>query len=106
MKTLRILIVEDEPLVAADLEIMITEIVPATVVVQASAAATEKMLHEALDFAFLDVNVTDGTTFQIAQMLERKQVPFVFVSGSPQEQLPSSLRNRAFHSQAILSGSD
>ena len=87
MKILRILIVEDEPVVAADLEIMVTEIVPATVVVEASVAATKKVLHEALDFAFLDVNVTDGKTFEIAQMLERKHVPFVFVSGSPQEQL-------------------
>lgn len=96
MKTLRILIVEDEPLVAAELEIMVTEIAPAIIMVEASVAATMKMLHEALDFAFLDVNVTDGKTFEIAQMLERKHVPFVFVSGSPQEQLPSALRTAPF----------
>jgi two-component SAPR family response regulator len=96
MKTLRILIVEDEPLVAADLEIMVTEIVPAIIMVEASVEATKKMLHEALDFAFLDVNVTDGKTFEIAHMLERKHVPFVFVSASPQEQLPSAMRAAAF----------
>ena len=96
MKTLRILIVEDEPLVAADLEILVTEIVPATVVVEASVAATKKVLHTALDFAFLDVDVTNGKTFEIAQMLERKGVPFVFISGSPQEQLPSALRTVPF----------
>ena len=96
MKTLRILIVEDEPLVAADLEMMVTEIVPATVVVEASVAATKKVLHEALDFAFLDVDVTNGKTFEIAQVLEHKHVPFVFVSASPQEQLPSALRTAPF----------
>ena len=96
MKTLHILIVEDEPLVAMALEMMITEIVTAAVVVEASVAATKKVLHEALDFAFLDVDVTNGKTFEVAQILERKRVPFVFVSGSPQEQLPSDLRGVPF----------
>jgi two-component SAPR family response regulator len=96
MKTLRILIVEDEPLVAMNLEVMVAEIVTATVVVRPSVAATKKVLHEALDFAFLDVNVTNGKTIEVAQILERKRVPFVFVSGSPQEQLPFDLRSVPF----------
>ena len=96
MKTLHILIVEDEPLVAMDLEMMVTEIVTAAVVVETSVAATKKVLHEALDFAFLDVDVTNGKTFEVAQILERKRVPFVFISGSPQEELPSDLRSVPF----------
>jgi CheY-like chemotaxis protein len=96
MKMLRILIVEDEPFVAMDLEIVITEIVTATVVVEPSVAATKKVLHEALDFAFLDVDVTNGKTFEIAQILERNNVPFAFVSGSPQEELPRDLRSVPF----------
>jgi two-component SAPR family response regulator len=55
-----------------------------------------RFLHEALDFAFLDVNVTDGKTFEVAQILERKRVPFAFISGSSQEQLPSDLRGVPF----------
>ena len=55
-----------------------------------------EILHEALDFAFLDVDVTNGKTFEVAQILERKRVPFVFISGSPQEQLPSDLRSVPF----------
>jgi hypothetical protein len=39
-------------LVAMNLEMMVTEIVTATVVVEASVAATKKVLHEGLDFAF------------------------------------------------------
>jgi hypothetical protein len=50
-------------------------------------AATKKVLHEALDFAFLDVDVTNGKTFEVAQILEHKRVPFVFISGSPQDGL-------------------
>jgi CheY-like chemotaxis protein len=95
MKTLHILIVEDEPLVAMDLEMMVTEIVTAAVVVEASVAATKKVLQEALDFAFLDVDVTNGKTFEVAQILERKHVPFVFISGSPQDQL------KPFHAAQI-----
>ena len=67
MKTLHILIVEDDPLVAMGLEMMVTEIVTATVVVKESVAAAKKILLDLLDFAFLDVNVTDGKTFEVAQ---------------------------------------
>jgi len=38
-----------------DLEMMIIKILTATVVVEGSVAATKEVLHEALDFAFLDV---------------------------------------------------
>ncbi len=97
MKILRILIVEDEPLVAMDLEIMVTEIVAATVVVEPSVVATEKVLHEALDFAFLDVDVTNGKTFEIAHILKRRHdVPFAFVSASPPEDLPGDQRSAPF----------
>jgi CheY-like chemotaxis protein len=96
MKTFRILIVEDEPWIAMDLETIIIELVTATVVVEESIAATKEVLRQALDFAFLDVEVTNGKTFEIAQILERKHVPFVFVSGSPQDQLPFELRSVPF----------
>jgi two-component SAPR family response regulator len=96
MKILNILIVEDETLVAMDLEMMIIKIVPAVIVIEASVASTKKVLHEALDFAFLDVDVTNGKTFEIAEILERQHVPFVFISGSRQDQLPFELRSVPF----------
>ena len=42
------LIVEDETLIALVLEEMIADIVPATVVIEASVASTMKILNEAL----------------------------------------------------------
>ena len=78
------------------LELLVTEVVTATVVVEASVAATKKALHGALDFAFLDVEVTNGKTFEVARILDRKSVPFAFVSASPQEELPSELRSVPF----------
>jgi CheY-like chemotaxis protein len=102
MKPLRILIVEDEPLIAMNLKEMVDECVTATVVVEPSVAATKKALREAVDFAFLDVQVTNGRTFEVAHMLERKSVPFVFISGSPQDQLPSDLRAAPFLSKPFF----
>jgi hypothetical protein len=76
-------------------------------VVEPSVAATKKVLHEALDFAFLDVDVTkNGKTFEVAQILEFKHVPFVFISGTPQEELPSDLRSVPFIRNPFLPGSD
>ncbi len=47
-----------------------------------SVAAAEKALAKArFDFAFLDVNVTDGTTYGIAASLLMDKIPFAFVSG-------------------------
>src|SRR5262245_17306836 len=99
----RVLIVEDEPLVATTLKEMIDECVEATVVVEPSVADTKKALCEPVDFAFLDVEVTNGKTYEIANMLERKRVPFVFVSGSPQNQLPSDLQTVPFVSKPFSS---
>src|ERR1700730_17180470 len=96
MTTLHILIVEDEMMVALDLETMITDLVQATVVIEASVAGTKKVLNEDIDFAFLDIDVTNGKTFEIAKILDRKQVPFVFVSGACQADLPFELHSAPF----------
>jgi CheY-like chemotaxis protein len=99
----RILIVEDEPLVAMSLKEMVDEWFTANVVVEPSVAAAKKALRGPFDFAFLDVQVTNGKTFEIAHMLERKSVPFVFVSASPQNQLPSDLHTVPFISKPFSS---
>jgi len=106
MKMLRILIVEDETLIALVLEGMIADIVPATVVIEASVASTMTILNETIDFAFLDIDVTNGKTFEIAKILDRKHVPFVFVSGSRQADLPFELPQRALYCEAFCPGSD
>src|SRR5262245_62157881 len=99
----RILIVEDEPLIAMMLKEMVDECVTAHVVVEPSVADTKKALREPVDFAFLDVQVTNGKTFEIAHMLEGKRVPFGFISGSPQNQLPSDLHTVPFVSKPFSS---
>lgn len=98
---LRVLVVEDEPIAAIDLEDAITDICQAVVVTKSSVESTKRVLHEAFDFAFLDVNVTNGQTFEVAHILEMKCVPFVFVSGSLPEELPDELRSVPFLSKPV-----
>ena len=66
------------------LETIIENVVSATFVREASIAATKDALHEDIDFAFLDFDVTNGKTFEIARILQIKCVPYVFVSASCQ----------------------
>jgi response regulator of citrate/malate metabolism len=96
MKILHILIVESEMSLAMDLEMMIQKIAAATFVTEASVGTAKKVLHEAIDFAFLDVDVTKGKTFEIAEILEGNHVPYAFISASCQDQLPLELRRAPF----------
>jgi hypothetical protein len=62
----RVLIVEDEPMVAMDLESTIKVIIAAEIVAAPSVSSAREAVAEPLDFAFLDIEVTDGKTFEIA----------------------------------------
>ncbi len=78
----RVLIVEDEPLIAAHLEQLLVEaghhvIGPASSV----SAAVRLALTEDLDFAILDVNLGGEHSFPIADLLAGKSVPFLFSTG-------------------------
>ncbi len=80
--TKRILIVEDEVLVAMHLEDLLTEmghlvVGPATRVAQGMELAR---LAE-IDFAVLDVNVAGTRSFPIADILRGREIPFVFATG-------------------------
>ena len=79
----QILIVEDEPLLALDLESLIAELVDADFVVcRLASDALHEVETKVFDFAFLDVDVVDGTTFDVAEALAQRGERFAFVSGS------------------------
>lgn len=78
----RIMIVDDEPMIALLLETALAdedcEIVgPFPSVAAAHAAATT----EPLDFALLDVNVADGKVYPIAEALDTRGIRFLLLSG-------------------------
>ena len=79
---LRVLLVEDQLLVARDIEAMLLElgcivVGPVGRLSQALPLATT----EPLDAAILDVNLDDGTAAPLAAELARRRIPFVLVTG-------------------------
>jgi light-regulated signal transduction histidine kinase (bacteriophytochrome) len=91
---LRVLLVEDQMLIALDAEAALRELGAADVVV-ASSAAEGLRLAGSLDpdVAILDVNLGDGTSAEVAQALQAKETPFIFASGYQEmNMLPAHLR--------------
>lgn len=85
----RVLVVEDEMLVALLVEDMLIDagciIIGPFARVSDALAATKA---EAVDLALLDVNVAGEKVFPVAKALEERGVPFLFVTGYGQEALP------------------
>lgn len=79
---LRVLVVEDEPVVAMCLEDMLEEldcetVGPAMRLVEGLALAE----REAIGAAILDINLAGERSTPIAEALRRRGVPFAFASG-------------------------
>jgi DNA-binding NarL/FixJ family response regulator len=89
LRGLRILLVEDEFLVAMELETMLQDlggevIGPLGSLDEAVAVARE----EALDLAVLDVNVGGRLVTRVADALAARDIPFVFCTGYDAASLP------------------
>ncbi|WP_020181299.1 response regulator [Methylopila sp. M107] len=79
---LRILLVEDEAMIAMLVEDMLTDS-GATVVGPASGvkAALDAISNHEIDGALLDVNLGGERSFEVADALASRNIPFVFVTG-------------------------
>lgn len=94
----RILIVEDDPFIAMDIEAAVAESLgnAADIVVVDSLREAQALADGLVDCALLDVDVVGGKTFDIALDLRRRGTPFAFVSGSLPADLPAELSSAAF----------
>ena len=90
----RILIVEDEPLVAMHLEDLLIALGHAVV---GLATRIDKALILArdgdIDFAILDVNVAGTQSFSVASILRQRGIPFIFATGYGVEGLIDGYRD-------------
>lgn len=81
-RSLRILLVEDEMLVAMMIEDILLD---AGHVLIGPLAHVDKALeaarHETLDLAILDVNINGGPVYPVAEALAARGIPFAFASG-------------------------
>lgn len=93
---MRILILEDDPLLALDLQCIVEGCGHEVVGLCSTLASMGRRVDDPVDFAFLDVDLPDGKSFGIATRLEERRVPYAFVSGSRQGELPEHLRHARF----------
>ena len=93
---MRVLILEDDPLIAMDLQDILEG--EGHDVVGAVASVGDARTHVAagVDYALLDVDVADGKSFAIAEEHQVRSIPFAFVSGSHPSELPELLQNADF----------
>ncbi|MDR6954340.1 light-regulated signal transduction histidine kinase (bacteriophytochrome)/CheY-like chemotaxis protein [Ancylobacter sp. 3268] len=77
-----VLLVEDQMIIAMDVEFMMNDAGITRITTAASAADALRKLKDATpDIAVLDVNLGSGTSAPVAEELGRRGVPFVFATG-------------------------
>jgi CheY-like chemotaxis protein len=104
---LRILILEDDPLIACDLQAILEGVGHEIVGMLDSVARAYECLETGFDYALLDIDVIGGKSFGVATALVERQIPFAFVSASCPADIPQSLQQVAlipkpFEEKAIL----
>jgi CheY-like chemotaxis protein len=99
-----VLIVEDDPFIGIDLKDLVESVLQSQPVLRTGQVEAVAALIEPINFAILDVNVSDGDTFDLARRLVAKQIPFVFVSGSLREHIPADLRDAPFLAKPFREG--
>jgi DNA-binding LytR/AlgR family response regulator len=93
---MRVLIVEDEPIIALEIEAIVLERLPNAEVRVVMSVAEALPEADRVSLAFLDIDVTDGKTYPLALKLRRNKVPFAFVSGAPSAEAPQELAGARF----------
>ena len=98
-----ILIVEDEMIVALLMEDLVRELgVNEVYICPDATSAIETVVTRSIDLAILDMQVRDGTTTSVADLLAEKGIPFVFSSGSDVGALPERHAARPMLSKPFL----
>jgi CheY-like chemotaxis protein len=87
----RILVVEDGPLVAFALAATLADAGCIVIGPAGTVAEAKRFIEEAqFDGALLDANLTGEAVDEVAAMLNRRNVPFAFVTGGAREDLPAA----------------
>lgn len=91
----RVLIVEDEAMIAMQLEDDLQGAGCAVVGPVPSVRGALRLLEsKPIDVAIIDYNLADGDSGRIADDLDRRGVPFLFMTGHAAEDLPQRLRGK------------
>ena len=90
----RVIIIEDEPLVAMDLESCLTAAGCDVVGSAGTVRDAKNLCAEAVcDAALIDVNLAGQPVDELAATLTKRNIPFAFVTGYGREALPQGFRD-------------
>lgn len=96
----RVLILEDNPLIAFDLQVILEgeghEVVDVCDTLAQARRHLAGAMADRFDFALLDVDLSDGKSFEVASTLHERHIPFVFLSASMRSEVPPHLRDVHF----------
>ena len=96
LSQLRVLVVEDEPMISFMIEDMLKEIGVREVAIAASVPNALSLLDQSRpDVAILDVNVAGRPINPVAERLAGAGVPFAFASGYGRNGVPEAWREHA-----------
>ena len=81
LQGLRILLVEDDPLICLDLEASLSELGATVIAISDVPAALKIVAAATLDFAVLDFELGIETSEPVARAAMGRRVPFLYLSG-------------------------
>ncbi len=94
LKGRRVLVVEDDPMVAMLLVDMLDTIGCEIVAVASRLEdALQKAQRLSFDLSILDINLEGANTFHVAELLAKRGIGFVFATGYGNAHLPAHLTN-------------
>jgi CheY-like chemotaxis protein len=92
---LRILIVEDEMLVAMNIEDMLLDLGHEVAGIASRLAPALALAKDAdIDAAILDVNLAGEQSFPVAELLDERGIPFLFATGYGLQGIEERYRSR------------
>jgi CheY-like chemotaxis protein len=93
----RVLIVEDEAVIAGLIETILSEagysIIGPVATLERALATIER---ERFDAALLDIRLNGHDIYAVADVLMKRRIPFIFVSGFTRKQMPAAYRHCAY----------
>ncbi len=98
-----ILIVEDNALIAEDMADIVQDYLGVTPLVASSCSQALSKITQHTVLRLLDIDVTDGPTYDVARHLRQLGIPLVFISGNNPDKLPSDLKDLPYLSKPALS---
>jgi PAS domain S-box-containing protein len=90
----RLIVIDDEPLIAMDLESILTGAGCDVIGIASTLAQAKTLVANAdCDAALVDVNLSGHSVDELAATLAKRSIPFAFVSGHGREALPRGFQD-------------